>query len=77
MSEDTNQGERSGLSGRGRELLETGREVLNTGREQVMSAAERAAPTVKKYGPWAAVGAALIGVASFITFRQLQKRNDL
>ena len=76
---NTDQGtqERAGIAGRGRELLETGREVFATGREQVISAAGRAAPAVKKYGPWAALGAAAIGVISFITFRQLHKRNDL
>ena len=70
-------GLRERVTGRGREFLETGREVLSTGREQAVQAAQRAAPTVKKYGPWAALGAAAIGVVSFITFRQLQKRNDL
>ena len=80
MSENIDEGgeERGGrITERGRELLETGREVFNTGREQALQAAQRAAPTVKKYGPWAVLGAAVIGVASFITFRQLQKRNDL
>ena len=62
---------------RGREFIDTGREVFNTGREQAMQAAQRAAPTVKKYGPWAALGAVAIGAISFITFRELQKRNDL
>lgn len=79
MSENTEQGgsdARTRVADRGRELLDTGREVLNTGREQVMHVAERAAPAVKKYGPWAAVGAAVVGVLSFITFRQMQKRGD-
>ena len=62
---------------RGREFIDTGREVFNTGREQALQAAQRAAPTVKKYGPWAALGAVAIGALSFITFRQLQKRNNL
>ena len=78
MSEnEKGNGMRERVSERGREFLETGREVLSTGREQAMQAAQRAAPTVKKYGPWAALGAAVIGVASFITFRQMQKRGDL
>ena len=62
---------------RGREFIDTGREVFNTGREQALQAAQRAAPTVKKYGPWAALGAVAIGALSFVTFRQLQKRNNL
>ena len=62
---------------RGREFIDTGREVLSTGREQAMQAAQRAAPAVKKYGPWAALGAVAVGALSFITFRQLQKRNNL
>ena len=62
---------------RGREFIDTGREVFNTGREQALQAAQRAAPAVKKYGPWAALGAVAIGALSFITFRQLQKRNNL
>ena len=70
-------GMRERVAERGREFLETGREVLSTGRDQAMQAAQRAAPAVKKYGPWAALGAAVVGVVSFITFRQLQKRNDL
>ena len=74
--------ERGGLSRervmeRGRELIETGREVFNTGRDQALQAAQRAAPAVKKYGPWAALGAVAIGALSFVTFRQLQKRNNL
>ena len=62
---------------RGREFIDTGREVFNTGREQALQAAQRAAPAVKKYGPWAALGAVAIGALSFVTFRQLQKRNNL
>jgi ElaB/YqjD/DUF883 family membrane-anchored ribosome-binding protein len=76
MGESRDQGdmERGGLRDRGRELFETGREALDTGRQQVMQAAERAAPTVKKYGPWAAIGALAVGVIGFVTFRSMQKR---
>ena len=82
MSETTDQGGNEGTGGtreriaeRGREFLETGREVIATGREQVLNAAERAAPTVKKYGPWALVGAAVAGVAGFLAFRSLRDRS--